>query len=585
MENEMIYDDDAMKNTHLLLVTANNEVRRARESYNSSKLAGDSLVTEAEDFMSDIRPYLENYNHATEKIYVGEASTKSLSFQQPTSNQTVVNTQEPWENLPSVNDEPLVPNNDKETADEIDLSNYSDDSFRLQKMLCDMGYNIGEIDGVIGENTLKALSSFLLEQEIDLVNTLQKSIEITLDYFNCLSQEYGLFFETLESKIIAETATDEEKVKYAQFILQKLGYYPASEGINGARTDTTKFAIQIYCEANDIKLDVINDMSFEFWENFWENFWKKNVEEDQKTYAEFKLEKYSTILSGKSNLDMNDDEQCKDIQRMLKASGYYLGSIDGNLGEEIIIAVKHLCEDKGLGSIRITNWCDINTDMLEKIVTTDKKGLEGFKLSENWTPEEGFIGVAKEKKMYTATHGYGYCTTGVRYIDTTSIIVPRSGISEDFLPEEKKEQLYIVDCSAGVESCVYEYLKACGFEALAEKFTGNMNVWSFHGIYENGGKVDGVQIFDIVSSEDLQAGEDLQPGDIIMDYNAPDSKDNHMEIYCEIDEDGKLLVYNWGTSEYIREPGITVDDSRSIDEYNKVLRIKTPEELEATVGK
>lgn len=569
MGNEMIYDDVAMENAHLLLVTAKNRLKRARDSYNSSKLAGDSLTTEAENFMSDIRPYLENYNHATETIYTGESSMKSLSFQQPTSNQTVVSTQKSWENLPSVDDEPLVSTNDEEMIDAINLNKYSNDSFTLQKLLSAMGYDTGGIDGSIGQNTLNALNQFLSEKVSDFVDILQNSIEIKLDYFRLLFQEYTRFLEILESKIIAGTATNEEKTKYAQYILQKLGYYPASEGINGKNTDPFKYAIEIYCKANEIDSVNVDNMSFEF---------LKQMGQNQKTYADVKLEKYSTILSGESNLDMNDIEQCKDVQRMLIASGYYLGPIDGNLRKEITIAVKHLCEDKGLGSIKITNWCDINTDMLGTIVTTDRKGLEGFKFSENWKLEDGFLGVAAEKSVYFATHGYGYCTTDVRYIDTNSVNVPRSGSSEDFPQDEKEDQLYVVDCSAGVESCVYEYLKACGYETLAKKFTNTMNVWSFHGIYENGGKVDGVQIFDIVSTEELQ------PGDIIMDYNAPDSKYNHMEIYYEINEQNELRVYNWGDSEFIREPGITVDEKRSINDYNEVMRIKTPEELEAAMG-
>lgn len=571
MGKEMIYDDVAMENARLLLIEAKSGLKRAKNNYNSSKLAGENLVTEAESFMSDIEPYLANYNHATDTIYTGSSSMKSLSFHQPTSSQTVASTQDPWESLPSVSDERLDPTDTEETSEEINFKKYSKGSFQLQEALCAMGFLQDGIDGVIGSNTIKALKEFFSNMLGNGSNIITESDEITLEHFESLLQSYSDFLEDLEEKIISGTATNEEKVKYAQHILQSLGYYPASEGINGAaNTYSFKCAIETYCEANGIDSVDPENMSFEFLREMGKN---------PKTYAELKLEKYSPILSGNSTLNMDNPEQREDIQRMLKASGYYLGPIDGNqvVGDEMMFAVKHLLEDRGLGSFRIKSWSEISIDMLEAIVTTEKKGLEGFKFSENWTPEDGFIGVAAEKSEYFATHGYGYCTSAVRYIDTNSSInIPRCNIREEFLEIEKDNDLYIVDCSAGVESCIYDYLKACGFETLAESFTGNMAVVSFKNYYEAGGKVNGAQVFDIVSNSN-----EIQPGDIIMHIAENESDHNHMEIYSDINEEGKLLVYNWGSSEAIRVPGVTVDEKRGLDKYQLIMRIKTPEELKA----
>lgn len=57
---------------------------------------------------------------------------------------------------------------------------------------------------------------------------------------------------------------DDVAMENAQVILQKLGYYPASEGIHAKNTDPFKYVIEIYCKANQIDFVNPENMSFEF---------------------------------------------------------------------------------------------------------------------------------------------------------------------------------------------------------------------------------------------------------------------------------------------------------------------------------
>lgn len=68
---EILYDDVAMENVHLLLVTANSKLILARDTYNSDKLSGAELVNETESFMDEVTAGLNRYNHAADEIYTG----------------------------------------------------------------------------------------------------------------------------------------------------------------------------------------------------------------------------------------------------------------------------------------------------------------------------------------------------------------------------------------------------------------------------------------------------------------------------------------------------------------------------------
>lgn len=92
MSEEMLYDDVAMENARSLLVTANSKLKSAQSYYNSSKLTGASLVSEAQSFMDEIAPYIRSFNHATDKIYTGGKG--SLNIQTTSQNKVNTNTQD-----------------------------------------------------------------------------------------------------------------------------------------------------------------------------------------------------------------------------------------------------------------------------------------------------------------------------------------------------------------------------------------------------------------------------------------------------------------------------------------------------------
>lgn len=532
MNVEMLYDDVAMENTHSFLISANNNLKQAKDNYNSSKLTGDKLVTDAEMFMEEIKPYLANYNSATEKIYTGASSANGLNIQSKGSSQIVANAKK-----------------------ELDLSKKSADSIEIQDKLKVLGYNIGDsgIDGDIGTQTLRALNQFLTDKNWLLE---VKSVEdITIEIFELLRSYFRDMTNELKDKIYRGEATNEEKIKYTQIVLRELGYYPATEGINGSRNDKTQDAVITYCISNGIDFSSvdINNIELSF---------IKQISQTTKTYAEVKQERLEQIKLGKVDFDMSSENQRMEVQLMLKASGYYTGSINGELNSETRKALKQLCEDRGLCSpdmIDITDWSQVTLEKFTVIATTDKKGLEEFKRSDE--NDKTFIGVVLDLKAYYASHGFKYCMYGCnRHINPTE--TTRDSCNRC----NKSVDSYSVDCSTAVTAYLYYYAKANGSKTMMKEFNQQKNSGGYVTAVENGGYINGVKYFEVVSEEELQEGD-------ILVVNG------HVEVYAgSMADKTHANVYNAGGDTSIAASGIT-ESGHLMSEYS-FLRPISPDEVQ-----
>lgn len=531
MNAEMLYDDVAMENTHSFLISANNKLKQAKNNYDSSKLTGDKLVTDAETFMKGIEPYLASYNSATENIYTGASNSNGLNIQAKGSSQIV------------------------ENIKKLDFSKKSADSIELQDKLKVLGYNIGDsgVDGIIGPNTLSALNQLFADKGwlIEI-----KSIEdITIEIFELLRSYFKDMTNELKDKIYRGEATDEEKIKYTQIVLKELGYYPATEGINGSANKITEYAVMTYCVSNGIDFSSVDIKNMEL-------SFLKQISEATKTYAEVKQERLEQIKSGKVDLDMSNENQRIEIQLMLKASGYYTGDIDGKFGGNIQEALRHICEDRGLCSPdmpNITDWSQITLETFAVIATTDKIGLEEFKRSDE--SDKTFMGAVLDLKAYYASHGFRYCMDCGRKVRK---VVP----SESTRGCSHKKDYYVTDCSTAVTAYLYYYAKANGSKTMMKEFNQQKNSNGYVTVVENGGYINGVKYFEVVSVDEIQEG------DILV-------RSGHVEIYAGSMADSTYAnVYNAGDDEYIANPGIAPSgDKHPLSEY-EILRPISPEEVQ-----
>lgn len=534
MNVEMLYDDVAMENTHYFLISANNNLKQAKNNYDSSKLTGDRLVTDAETFMKEIEPYLVSYNNATEKIYTGASNSNGMNIQAKGSSQIV------------------------ENIKKLDFSKKSADSFELQDKLNLLGYDIGDsgVDGIIGQNTLSALNEFLADKNWGLIG-IGSTDDITIRIFELLRSYFKDMINELKDKIDRGEATKEEKIKYTQIVLRELGYYPATEGINGSANKITEYAVMTYCVSNGIDFSSVDVKNMEL--SFLEHISKAT-----KTYAEVKQERLEQIKSGKVDLDMSSENQRIEIQLMLKASGYYTGDIDGKFGGNIQVALRHICEDRGLCSpdmTNITDWSQITLETFAVIATTDKRGLEEFKRSDE--SDKTFMGAVLDLKAYYASHGFKYCMKECnRHINPTET----TRASCQFCNKSVKS--YSVDCSTAVTAYLYYYAKANGSKTMMKEFNQQKNSGSYVIAVENDGYINGVKYFEVVSQEELQEGDIL-----VMD--------GHVEVYAgSMANETHANVYNAGGDSSIAEPGITKSGDEHIISGYSYLRPISPEEVQ-----
>lgn len=554
MNVEMLYDDVAMENTHFFLISADNNLKQAKNNYDSSKLTGDKLVTDAETFMKEIEPYLASYNNATEKIYTGASNSNGMNIQAKGSSQIV------------------------ESIKKLDFSKKSADSIELQEKLELLGYDIGAsgVDGIIGQNTLSALKEFLAAklcsiengstdditiESFDIFNyinthSFSSTDDITIEIFELLRSCFKDMINKLKDKIDKGEATDEEKIKYTQIVLKELGYYPATEGINGSANPITEYAVMTYCVSNGIEFSSVNITNMEL-------SFLKQISEATKTYAEVKQERLEQIKSGKVDLDMSSKNQRIEIQLMLKASGYYTGAIDGEFGDNIEVALRHICEDRGLCSpdmTVITDWSQITLETFAVIATTDKRGLEEFKRSDE--NDKTFMGAVLDVKRYFATHGFKYC------MDCSTVdgkIVRKVIISDSSRICTHKKDSYVTDCSTAVTAYLYYYAEANGSKTMMKEFNQQKNSTAYVNVVENDGYINGVKYFEVVSQEELQEG------DILV-------KNGHVEVYAgSMANETEPNVYNAGTDTSVAASGIT-ESSHSISGYS-ILRPISPEEV------
>lgn len=446
----------------------------------------------------------------------------------------------------------------------IDLSSKSDDSKALQEKLLLLGYNIGgtNADGVIGSNTIKGLNEFLADQGSS--REIKSKDEITPEVFQLLmicketkaeartrinKKQAEDLIKDLENKINNEQATKEEKIKYAQAILQNLGYYPATEGINGSANSATKDALKIYCISNGIDVSSVdvNSMDFDF---------LKEMGNVKKTYAEVKQEKLAQIKSGKIDFDISSKNQRMEIQLMLKASGYYTGSINGELDSNTKKALKQLCEDKGLGLPNITDWSQITLKEFTVIATTDKKGLEEFKRSDG--NDKTFIGAVKDVKKYYADHGFKYC----KECGAAKMIV-----SNSTRVCSHKGGAYTTDCSAAITTYLYYYAKANGSDTMMREFDQQKNSDEYVRVFNNDGYINGVKYFEKVPIDEIQEG------DILV-------RSGHVEIYAgSMADSTHANVYNAGDDTYIANPGTAPSSNKHPLSGYKILRTISPDEV------
>lgn len=464
----------------------------------------------------------------------------------------------------------------------IDLGKKTKDSMALQEKLIYLGYSIGSIDGDIGSNTIKGLNAFLADQGSS--REIKNKNEITPEVFQLLmiceetkeqaktrinKKQAENLFKDLDAKVTSGEAKDTEKIQYAQIVLQKLGYYPATEGINGSLNNTTKDALKIYCISNGIDVSIANveDLDFAF---------LKKMGSTIKTYAEVKREKLAQIKSGKVDFDMSSENQRMEIQLMLKASGYYNDSIDGKFGNNTKNALKQLYEDKGLGSPNITDWDQITLEEFTVIANTDKKGLEEYKRSDE--NDKTWIGAVKDGSEYRATHGFRYCMR----CGKTSVIVDDSvrATCKNSKCEHKGagtvDGNYVTDCSTALTSDLYYYAKANDSKTLMNIFSEPRYSGSYYAAVQNDGYIDGVKCFDVIESK-----EDIQEGDIFVYYKElKDGHEGHVEVYAgSMTEDNiHANVYNAGDYTSVATAGVS-RSSHDINKY-KILRPIPPEEVQ-----
>lgn len=361
--------------------------------------------------------------------------------------------------------------------------------------------------------------------------------------------------ELLRGKLNAGEATQEDKIMLLKSKLFTLGYYQGVQ--NGENDADFKYAMKTFFAMNGMNESGydISDMSMDM---------ILKILNETKTYTDKKVDYLENIISGKEKVDLvNNETQCRILQETLKILGYYNGTVDGKMGSGMKDAIRDLLNDKGLSKLDIgSNYEGINSEVYKLILLTEKKGLEEFVRSD--PNDNSWLGAVLDLGEYYATHGFEY----------------DKDVEHKIIPSEQKKfgDEYRTDCSTYVTASLYYYAKANGSQRMMQDFSNQLGTIALMGIVKNDGVYNGVKYFEVVDIKDAKEGDILVAG-----KTKGGKWTEHTEVYAGTKADnGRAMVYNCGTTEFIRVAGATAS-THDFYKYN-CLRPISPEEVQKIDG-
>lgn len=211
----------------------------------------------------------------------------------------------------------------------LKMGSSGDDVRTVQRLLRNLGYYTGSVDGDYGEATQKAVIAFQRANGLEVDGKVGAATLAKLNSSSAISYKQSIATATPTGSL--KNGSSGNDVRTVQRLLRSLGYYTGT--VDGDFGDATEAAVIAFQRANGLTADgKVGDATLAALNSSSAVSYKQSIATATP----------SSLQQGSSGTDVSA------VQRRLKQLGYYNGSVDGKFGATTEAAVISFQRANGL---------------------------------------------------------------------------------------------------------------------------------------------------------------------------------------------------------------------------------------------